>query len=126
MAQTDIKLFIDFFHTATQRIRNEKALFVRGKDGNLVKLALRTFSRPQLEMLSIWFLAHKIKMQPTIGAMLSGAVMEELERQIARPTFWKDIDAVYEKYFQDRIAPPIDEGVISLGKIQELKKRLTF
>jgi hypothetical protein len=125
MAQTDIKLFIDFFHDATKRIRNEKALFVRGKDGNLVKLALNVFSRPQLEMLALWFLAHKTKMQATIGAMLSRAVMEELEKQIARPSFWKDVDAIYDRYFE-RPTPSPDHESFSLDDIRELKKRLTF
>ncbi len=125
MTQTDIKLFIDFFHDATKRIRNEKAIFVRGKDGNLVKLALNVFSRPQLEMLALWFLAHKIKMQATIGAMLSCAVMEELEKQIARPSFWKDVDAIYDRYFERPTQPTAPES-FSLSDIQELKKRLTF
>ncbi len=125
MAQTDIKLFIDFFHDATKRVRSEKAIFVRGKDGNLVKLALNIFSRPQLEMLALWFLAHKIKMQATIGAMLSRAVIEELEKQIARPSFWKDVDTIYDRYFERPDPTPHLES-FSLEDIQELKRRLTF
>ena len=125
MAQTDIKVFIDFFHTATTRVRHEKAVFVRGKDGNLVKLALNIFSRPQLEMLAIWFLAKKEKMQPTIGAMLSKAVIEELEKQLARPSFWKEVDAVYEKYFERQVAVP-ETNEFSLGDLAQLKKKLSF
>ncbi len=95
----DIKSFIDFFHEATLKIRRQKAVFVRGKDGSLVAKALKTFSRSQLEMLAIWFLYKKEKMSPTIGAMLSKAVTEELERQLKEPGFWKEIDAIYEKHF---------------------------
>ena len=39
-AKNEIKAFIDFFHDACQKIRKEKAVFERGKDGKLVKLAL--------------------------------------------------------------------------------------
>ncbi len=95
----DIKGFIDFFHEACLRIRKSKALFVRGKDGSLVKAALKKFSRSQLEMLAIWFLVKKEKMSPTIGAMLSSVVLEELARTIEKPSFWKELDEMYEKYF---------------------------
>jgi len=99
-SQSDIKLFIDFFHDATLRIRKTKPVFVRGKDGKLVKLALSIFSRPQLEMLTLWFLAQKPKMAPSIGAMLSRAVLEELQRKIIDPIFWKELDAIYETNYR--------------------------
>ena len=99
MAQSDIKHFIDYFHNTVQKVRNEKAIFVRGKDGKLVARALTIFSRPQLEMLGLWFLATKSKMSPTIGAMLSDAVLEELERKIKEPHFWKELDTLSQKYF---------------------------
>lgn len=96
----DIKKFIDFFHDAVLKIRKEKAKFIRGKDGNLVKLALKTFSRQQLEMLSLWFLEKKQRVSPTIGAMLSNIMSEELERKIRDPSFWKDLDKIHEKYYK--------------------------
>ena len=96
MAQSDIKKFIDFFHSAAKKIRNEKAVFARGKDGKLVKNALKTFSERQLEMLALWFLAKKIKMKASIGAMLSKAATEELERKIKDPNFWKELDEIIE------------------------------
>lgn len=99
MASSDIKKFIDYFHDAVQKVRHEKAVFVRGKDGALVTRALVIFSRPQLEMLALWFLAHKPKLSSTIGAMLSKAVLKELERTIQKPSFWKDLDALSEQYY---------------------------
>ena len=99
MGQSDIKAFIDFFHDVTVRIRNRKAVFVRGKDGALVRRALEVFTRPQLEMLALWFLATKEKMSPTIGAMLSSVVLEELKRKIADPHFWKELDHIHEIYY---------------------------
>jgi hypothetical protein len=99
---SDIKKFIDFFHDACLRIRKEKAKFVRGKDGNLINLALKKFSRQQLEMLACWFFEKKRKVSPTIGAMLSYTMTEELERKIKDPNFWKDLDKIHEKYFRPK------------------------
>jgi len=102
MPKNDIKEFIDFFHDAAQKIRGEKPRFVRGKDGKLVQEALKKFSRQQLEMLAVWFLHKKRKMSLSIGAMLSKAVTEELERTIQNPSFWKELDSIHEKYYSKR------------------------
>ena len=102
-AKNEIKAFIDFFHDACQKIRNEKAVFERGKDGKLVKLALKKFSRVQLEMLAAWFLAKKPKLQPKIGAMLSKNMLEELERKIRQVNFWKDMDTIFQKHYPRQI-----------------------
>lgn len=97
--KNNIKVFIDFFHDACLKIRKERPIFSRGKDGNLVKLALKKFSRQHLEMLAVWFLAKKPKMQPKIGAMLSKKMMEELDEKIRKPVFWKDLDEIFIKYY---------------------------
>ena len=107
--KNDIKVFIDFFNDACLKIRKERPVFARGKDGNLVKLALKKFSRQHLEMLAVWFLAKKSKMQPKIGAMLSKKMVEELERKIKSPSFWKELDEIFEKYYPrqyDSADPP--------------------
>ena len=98
----DIKKFIDFFHDACVKIRKEKPKFIRGKDGNLVKLALKKFSRQQLEMLAVWFLEKKRKVSPTIGAMLGKEMMKDLNEAISKPNFWKDLDKIHEKYFRNK------------------------
>ena len=98
----DIKKFIDFFHDAVIRIRKEKPKFVRGKDGNLVKNALKSFSRQYLEMLTLWFLEKKQKVSPTIGAMLSSVMLEELKETIKKYSFWKDLDKIHEKYYKQK------------------------
>lgn len=103
LVKNEIKRFIDFFHDTCQKIRQEKAIFERGKDGKLVKLALKKFSRVQLEMLAVWFLAKKPKLRPKIGAMLSKSMLEELERKIQSPNFWKDLDMIFEKYYPRQI-----------------------
>ena len=103
MTPSDIKKFIDYFHDTVQKVRKQKAVFVRGKDGKLVARALAIFSRPQLEMLGLWFLAHKPKLSPTIGAMLSDAVLEELERKIKDPHFWKELDELSGRYYAETV-----------------------
>lgn len=103
MKRSDIKQFIDFFHDAALRIRKQKPRIIRGKDGKLVKRALALFSRQQLEMLAVWFLAKKIKLSPTIGAMLSDVVLEELARKIRSSAFWNDLDMFMERYFPRQI-----------------------
>ena len=103
MSKNDIKLFIDFFHNSCIKIRKIKPAFQRGMDGMLVKKSLETFSREQLDMLAVWFLANKPKLQPKIGTMFSKKVMEELERKIKEPNFWKDLDVIFEKYYPRQI-----------------------
>lgn len=99
MAKNDIKAFIDFFYDACLKIRKEKPFFERGKDGKLVKNALKKFSRTQLEMLAVWFFGQKPKLAPKIGTMFSKKVMEELERKMKKPDFWKELDSIFEKYY---------------------------
>ncbi len=103
MVKSDIKAFIDFFFDASQRIRKVKPVFIRGKDGKLVERALKIFSRSQLEMLAVWFLEKKPALSPTVGAMLSNAVLDELKQQIIRSEFWSDLDKIYDKYYRSQL-----------------------
>ncbi len=100
MSMPDIKRFIDFFYEACQKIRKEKAVITRGKDGNLAKLALKHLSLSQLEQLTLWFLMKKTGLKPTIGAMLSKNVLETLKKDMDRPDFWKEINGIYDRYFE--------------------------
>ena len=61
--------------------------------------ALKIFSRTQLEMMAVWFLANKTKLKPAIGTMLSKKLMEELELKLKHHSFWKELDEIYEKYY---------------------------
>lgn len=121
--KNDIKVFIDFFHDASVKIRKEKPIFMRGKDGNLVKLALKKLSESQLEMLAVWFLAKKPKLKPTIGAMLSNTVLEELIKKIKDPHFWRELDEIYENNFPRQIALDTiqeDKRAFSSNELMEL------
>jgi hypothetical protein len=116
MPTNDIKVFIDFFHDASLKIRKKKPVFTRGKDGNLVRLALKSFSREQLEALALWFLYKKQKMSASIGAMLSKAVLEELKETITKSNFWKELDEIHGKYFE-----PQKEAIHKLRHFSELE-----
>lgn len=64
------------FNRLTIEIRSTKPVFVRFKDGNLIKNALKHLSEWQIRTLFVWFLKEKRDMQPTVGAALSSAVIE--------------------------------------------------
>ncbi|KKU80752.1 MAG: hypothetical protein UY09_C0054G0004 [Parcubacteria group bacterium GW2011_GWA2_47_8] len=128
MTQSDIKQFIDFFHNAALRIRKQKPTIIRGKDGKLIEKALVLFSRQQLEMLAVWFLAKKPKLSATIGAMLSDTVLQELSRKMRYSSFWKDLDTISERYFPRHVDTlPLQtkhQKVFFPRDIQSLQKNL--
>jgi len=126
MAKSDIKKFIDFFYDASIRIRHEKSVIYRGKDGKLVKSALIVFSRPQLEMLALWFLAKKPKLAPAVGTMLSKIVLSELQDRIRSARFWKDLDSIYERYYGAIQRQQTFSKIAEFNKndVMELQKRL--
>lgn len=95
----DIKRFIDFFCEACKRIRKEKPVVVKGKDGRLTKLALRAVSESQLEQLAIWHLEKNRHMQATIGAMLAKKSLEILRDDMNRNDFWKEINSSYDRHW---------------------------
>lgn len=97
-ANPDIFRFIDFFVKTGENIRGKKLEVTRGKDGRLVALALKKLPVQKLEMLAVWFLAKKQKLQPKISTMLSGTVLEELQQKMNTSTFWKDVDTLVEQY----------------------------
>lgn len=94
----EIYRFIDFFVKTGEKIRGKKPEVTRGKDGQLVTLALKKLPVSKLEMLAVWFLAKKPKLQARIGTMLSSAVLEELQRKMNSSTFWKEVDMLIEQY----------------------------
>ncbi len=126
MARHDIKLFIDFFHDTSLRVRKQKAVIVRGKDGKLVARALTIFSRPQLEMLALWFLAKKTKLSPSIGAMLSNVVLEELQRKIKTSYFWKELDELSANFYDKPSVATISrkKQMFSPAEVLELQSKL--
>lgn len=105
----EIKQFIDFFSEASVKIRNEKPKIIHGKDGWLVKYALKKISVSQLEELALWFLSKKKSLSPTIGAMLSMSVLNTLQSDMQKPNFWKELNEIYDIYYKN---PGISEELI--------------
>lgn len=101
----NIYRFIDFFVRTGEKIRGEKPIIIRGKDGKLVSYALRRIPVGKLETLAVWFLARKKKLQPLVGTMVSHKVLEELEREINKSSFWKEIDALMDMYYPREATP---------------------
>lgn len=101
----DIFRFIDFFVQTGEKILGKKPTIVRGKDGKLVSYGLRHIPVGKLETLAVWFLARKQKLQPLIGTMLSRRVLEELEREMNKSSFWKEIDALMDRYYPRTSVP---------------------
>ena len=91
--------FIDFFVKTGEKIYSTKPSIIRGKDGRLVSLALKRLPVEKLETLAVWFLARKKNLRPLIGTMLSQKVLEELEREMSKSSFWKDIDKLMDHYY---------------------------
>ncbi|GEM_PF-4290782 len=96
---SDIFRFIDFFVKTGEKIYSTKPTVVRGKDGRLISLALRRLPIEKIETLAVWFLARKKNLRPLIGTMLSKKVLEELEREMNKSSFWKDMDKLMDDYY---------------------------
>ena len=129
LPKKDIKLFIDFFYDASIRIRGLRPVITRGKDGALIARALQKLTRSQLEMLCLWFLSKKKKLSPTIGAMLSLVVLDELVCAMKRPMFWRELDEISEHFvLQKKSVTTYSralENPFSLYEVRDLKKYLS-
>ena len=55
-------------------------------------------------MLTVWFLAKKPKLQSKIGMMFSAKLLEELEKKIKSPSFWKELDEIFEEHYPRQIS----------------------
>ncbi len=71
------RYFFGKFAQLCQAIRHTRPIFVKFKDGNLLKHALRHLTEFQLELELIWFLQNKREMTPTIGAALCKEVIDD-------------------------------------------------
>jgi len=71
------RYFFGKFSQLTWGIRHTRPIFVKFKDGNLLKHALGHLTEFQLELELVWFLQNKPEMKPTIGAALCKEVIED-------------------------------------------------
>ena len=66
-------------------------------------------------------------MTPTIGAMLSDAVLEELQKKMKESGFWKELDSLSQQYYpQAETQSDINQqnGIFSDFDISALKNKL--
>lgn len=90
------------FDRYCQTIRGVRPIFVRFKDGNLIKHALRHLNEFQVDMLFVWFLKEKVKMQPTIGAALCKEVISDFITTSHREYgFYSRLDQLWRQYNPD-------------------------
>lgn len=87
------------FKRLCEGIRGTKPIFVRWKDGNLIKAALKHLNEGQLQLLFAWFLKERRKMQATVGAALCREVIEAFiassEREQGFYLKWENTRARY-------------------------------
>lgn len=104
------------FKKLCEGIRNSKPIFVRFKDGNLVKAALKHLNQGQLQLLFAWFLHERKQMRATIGAALCKEVIEAfvkaseheqgfyLKWEGVRARYLKNENAVNEEEMRKKLA----------------------
>jgi hypothetical protein len=68
---------MESFQKYCEAIRKAKPNFIRFKDGNLIKHALKHLSASQIELLFIWFLKEKGHMRPAVGSALSKGIISD-------------------------------------------------
>ncbi len=122
---------MDAFKRYCETIRKTKPVFVRFKDGSLIKHALKHISPFQTEMLFIWFLKNKIHMQPTIGAALSKGIITDFIKASKREYgFYNRLDQLARQYADikksgEEIKTEADEMIKALEKLKtELSKKI--
>ena len=86
------------FDRYTQAARNERPIFVRFKDGKLIKHALTWLNESQISMLFAWFLQEKKDMRPTIGAALCKEVISDfIETSERRYGFYAELESLVRR-----------------------------
>ncbi len=114
------------FKRYCERIRREKPTFERGKDGNLIKRALKHLTPFQLEMLFIWHLQENKKMQATIGAALCKEVIDSfLETSGKEYGFYGRLEGM-ARNCDAGLADRKDELVTMREMVDKLKRSLAM
>lgn len=84
---------MESFQNYCESVRKTRPNFIRFKDGNLIKHALKHLSASQIELLFIWFLKEKRHMQPAIGSALSKGIISDFINASGREyNFYSKLD----------------------------------
>ncbi len=118
------RYFFGKFSQLCRGIRCTEPIFVKFKDGNLLKHALRHLTEFQLEMEFIWFLENKLEMKASIGAALCKEVIEDfIKASYQEYGFYGRLERIALKYGNAR-GPTNQNEADSMGAMVEALKRL--
>ncbi len=124
-------ILMQSFQKYCEAIRKIKPCFIRFKDGNLIKNALRHLSKFQIEMLFIWFLKEKINMQPTIGAALCKEIIRDfINASHKEYGFYNKLEQLANQYIDNKwsskeIKHETNEMLATLQKLKaDLSKKV--
>jgi len=118
------RYFIAKFSQLCRGIRHAEPVFVKFKDGNLIKHALRHLTEFQLEMEFIWFLKNKREMKASISAALCKEVIGDfIKASYQEYGFYGSLERIALKYGNAR-GPKNQRETDSMGAMVEALKRL--
>lgn len=112
---------ISCFKRYAEEIRKQSPQFERGKDGNLIKAALRHLREDQLELHMIWFLQSQPKMKTTIGAALcKESIQGFIDAARSEQGFYLRMSDTWKQFNK----APAPDPYGTAGKLALLKKQL--
>jgi len=120
---------IGAFKTYCVGIRGVEPQFVRYKDGNLIKHALRHLNANDIQMLFLWFLQNCTNMQPSLGAALCREVIAAyIKASHSEYGFYNNMDRLARQYAKPITKPnsltEIDAQANRLKLLAEMKAQL--
>ena len=97
------KYFFGKFKQLCKDIRNTDPVFIKYKDGKLLKHALCHLTEFQLELELIWFLKNKREMKPSFGAALCKEVISDFLKAGSREYgFYGNLERAALQYGNDK------------------------
>jgi hypothetical protein len=121
---SDVKVFIDFFFNASQKIQGVKPMIAGGKEGMLIKNKLKHYNLERLQKLAVWYLSDRkqVKNQrngefewryryaPSISAMMSSAFFNDILKEEHNPEFLRRFSDIAPRIFgRSPMADKIDQ-----------------
>lgn len=120
---TPTRYFFGKFAQLCWGIRKTRPVFVKFKDGNLLKHALRHLTEFQLELELIWFLENKREMQPTIGAALCNEVINDfIQTSLKEYGFYNSLERIALRYSRREPAEVKGETAAMADALRKLKE----
>lgn len=117
------RYFFGKFSQLCRGIRHTEPIFVKFKDGNLIKHALRHLTEFQLEMEFIWFLENKREMKAGIGAALcKEAIGDFIKASYREYGFYGRLERIALKYGNARGPTNQNEADSTSAMVEALKR----